>query len=172
MPESLEQVLEQAARRGSWVGGGSMAALSAAAAAALAEKLSLNARLSRQLRTMRRECLRLMRQDAASFARVISATRRPDRQAFRAALQRATDIPCQVAERAGTIQTACRRLQGALTPRLRPDLVCARALAQAAHAAACALIETNLAWLRDRVYSRMIRRRLWASADHHARVRR
>ena len=68
---SLEQFLEQVARRGSWVGGGSVAALSAALAAAVLEKLVVQPSAGRRLKTIRRQCLALVSQDAERFAKAI-----------------------------------------------------------------------------------------------------
>ena len=160
MQESVEQFLEHVARRGSWVGGGSVAALSAALAAALLQKLVVDPKAVRMLRRLRRECLQLIQQDAETFARVIQATRTGRQGAVQRALKAATDIPCRVAQDARAIQAACHRLRRSIKPLFQSDLVCALSLAQAADRAAQALIRTNLAWLKDRIFAARIHRRL------------
>lgn len=169
MRASLEQFLESVARRGSWVGGGSAAALSGALSAALLEKLLLQPSSVKRLRTIRRECLRLIDEDALTFARVIEATRAKRADAFANALKRATDVPCRVAEHAAAVQASCRAARRLIKPRFQSDLRCAQALARAAEQSAWALIQTNLAWLKDRSYSRSVRRRLARSRRAHGR---
>ena len=164
MQGSLKQFLEQVARRGSWVGGGSVAAFSAALSAALLEKLIVRPHVVRALRHARRECLELIQRDADTFARVIEATRTKNQRAFRRSLQAAIDVPCRVFEHAQTIQAECRAAQRAVKPRFQSDLRCAMALALAAAEGARTLIETNLAWLNDRAYAQTIHRRLRSAA--------
>ncbi|MBI2104758.1 MAG: cyclodeaminase/cyclohydrolase family protein [Candidatus Omnitrophica bacterium] len=163
MQGSIEQFLAQVARRGSWVGGGSVAAFSAALSAALLEKLVHDPAAARRLGAVRRECLALLDRDAEAFARVIRTTRRKDRRAFRAALQAATEVPCRVFEHAQRVQAACRAAQQAVKPRFQSDLRCAMAVAIAAGESARTLIHTNLAWLNDPAYAKRIRRRLQAA---------
>ncbi len=160
MEASLEEFLDQLARRGSWFGGGSAAAFSAALAAGLLEKLVVDPARTRRLRRIRRECLALVEGDAATFASVIRATRAKDRQAFRRALKTATDVPCRVFERAKAVQTACRQAQRVVKPRFQSDLRCALAIALAAAESARTLIHTNLAWLDDAAYAKAVQRRL------------
>ncbi len=160
MRTSVEQFLEQVAQRGSWIGGGSVAALGAALAAALLEKLVFQPPLRRRLQAVRRECLSLIDQDAKMFARVIDATRGHRRAVFAQALMKATEIPCRVFERAHAVQAACRRAQRAIKPKFQSDLRCALAMAKAASDSSRALINTNLAWLGSPAYTRRIRRRL------------
>lgn len=171
MQGSLEQFLEQVARRGSWIGGGSVAALSAALAAALLEKLFARPREAQALREIRRRCLPLIRLDAERFARVIQATRGGNRRAFRLALKSATDVPSQVFEHAQAIQAACRRAQRSVKPQFQSDLRCAMAVALAAGESARTLILTNLAWLNDPSHAKRVQRRLHA-AQRHATGRR
>lgn len=166
MQDSIEQFLDQVARRGSWVGGGSVAAFSAALAAALLEKLVHDPRAARRLGAVRRDCLRWLAQDATAFARVIQTTRRKDRRAFRTALQAATEVPCRVFEHAQRVQAACRTAQRAVKPRFQSDLRCAMAVAMAAGESARTLVHTNLAWLGDPAYTKRIRRRLQAAGPH------
>ena len=161
--QSLEQFLEHVARRGSWFGGGSVAALSAALAAALLEKLIHDAGTARRLRRIRQECLALIRRDADAFARVIQITRRKDRSAFQRSLQAATEIPCRVFEHAEMLQAACRAAQRAVKPQFQSDLRCAMAVAMAAAESARTLVHTNLTWLNDRVYTQQVERRQQAA---------
>lgn len=168
MQGSVEQFLNQVARRGSWLGGGSVAAFSAALSAALLEKLVHQPSVTRQLHRIRRECLRLVQEDADTFARVIQATRTSDRQAFRRSLQAAIGVPCRVFAHAQTLQAVCRRATRSVNARFHSDLRCAGALAEAAGTASRAFIETNLAWLGDRAYARTVRARLRSARSAHA----
>ena len=151
------------AKKGSWFGGGSVAALAAALAAALLEKLVTRSAQVRPLRRIRRACVTLVEQDARAFARVVSATRSKQPGVFHKSLKRAIDIPCQVFAHAQAIQAACRRAQRVVKPRFQSDLRCAMALALAAAESARTLIQTNLTWLNDPGYARAVRRRLHAA---------
>ena len=162
MARSLDAFLEEVARRGSWLGGGTVAAVSLALAAALVEKLAVQPAAARRLRRIRRECLRWAEQDAQRFANVIEAMRQ-DGHRFPQALRAATEIPWHVFQRSHVVQGACRAAQRSVNARFHSDLRCAMALAQAAGAGAHALIETNLTWLKDRRYTRTMRRRLAAA---------
>ena len=172
MQGSLEQLLEQVARRGSWVGGGSVAALSAALAAALLEKLVVSPSQGKRLRAIRKECVLLIHRDAERFARVIQATRQKRRPAFSRALKTATDVPCRVFEHTQVVQAACRAAQRSVKPRFQSDLRCAMAVAMAAAESARTLIHTNLAWLNDRAYTKRVRRRLQSAQQHASSVSR
>ena len=145
MRTSVETLLEEIARRGSWLGGGSVAALTVALAAALLEKLLLAAGARAQLRQIRQRNLRLVEQDAVVFARVIAATRQGRRIPFVRALRAANDIPCRVFADAHTVQALAREARRHVKPRFQSDLKCAAALAQAAATGAQALIATNVA---------------------------
>ena len=169
MQVSVDELLEQIARRGSWVGGGSVAAMSAALAAALLEKLVVTPSLARRLRQIRRSCVALIPQDAETFACVIQATRRSDRRAFRQRLKAATEVPWRVFQHAQAVQSACRAAQRSIKPRFQSDLRCALALALAASESARTLIYTNLVWLNDRAYSQAMRRRLQSAAPKTSR---
>ncbi len=172
MQGSLEEFLAQVARRGSWFGGGSVAALSAAMAAALLEKLVLEPALARRLSAIRRECVALIQRDAVTFAMVIEAIRTGQRGAFTAALKRAIEVPCLVAQHAAVVQAACRAAKRRIKPRFQSDLRCAGAIARAAEGSARTLIATNLAWLKDPAYARRIRQRLAGRAGGGPRQRR
>ena len=165
---SLDRFVSHIARRGSWFGGGSVAALCAALAAALLEKIVVEAVPARTLRRIRRECLGLIKKDADAFARVITTTQSKDRGAFRSSLKTAIDIPSRVFEHAERIQAVCRTAQRTVKPRYQSDLRCALAVALAAAESARTLVITNLAWLNDPATTRQIERRL-QTAQRYAR---
>ena len=169
MHARISEFVDHVARRGSWFGGGSVAALSGALSAALLEKLLHEPPAIRRLRAIRRECLALIERDAETFARVIGATRTKRRGAFARALKRAIDVPCRVFEDAQTVQALCREAQRAVKPRFQSDLRCAMAVALAASESARTLIHTNLEWLNDPRYTTQIRRRLQAAGKTHGR---
>ena len=160
MPGSFAAFLDLLARRGSWVGGGSVAATSAALAAALLEKLVTRRATAQRLRRIRGECLELVRRDSVMFAKVIQATRRGDRRTFGRALKAATAVPCRVFQLAQVIQATCRSAQRSVNPRFQSDLRCALAVALAASESARTLIDTNLEWLQDARYATQTRRRM------------
>lgn len=164
MRTSVETLLEEIARRGSWLGGGSVAALTVALAAALLEKLLLTPRPRAQLRQIRLRGLRLVEQDGVVFARVIAATRQGRRAPFARALRAANDIPCRIFADAHTVLALTREAQRRVKPRFQSDLRCAAALATAAATGAQALIRTNVAWMADAAYAAQIRRRLQRAA--------
>ena len=157
---SVEELLRQVARKGSWVGGGSVAALCAALSAALLEKLVIQPKSAERLRRIRRACLALIPRDARAFSQVIRAMRHSDRRRFRRSLKAATEVPWQVFAHAQTVQGMCRAAQRSVKPRFQSDLRCALAVALAAGESARTLIHTNLAWLGDAAYTRRMRRRL------------
>lgn len=148
---SIQQLLEEIARRGSWFGGGSVAALGAAASAALLEKLVGQGGARRRLRRIRQHAARLIEQDATLFARVIDATRpaRGRGRRFQAALEAATALQLTVWRSAQQVQRIGRAQRRAIAPRFQSDLRCALALAKASAASAKVLIRTNLTWLNE-----------------------
>lgn len=168
MSQSLEHFLDQVARRGSCVGGGSVSALSAALAAALLEKLVGSSGIARRLRRIRRACVRLIQRDAEVFARVVAASRAGDYHAFQRSLKAATEVPCQVFEHAQAIRAACRAAAKSIKPRFQSDLKSARAMAVAAAESARVLMETNLAWLDNRAYTKAVRLRLRTALQRDA----
>lgn len=160
---SLESWLDEVADRGSWIGGGSVAAVSAALAAALLEKLVVQPQRARSLRRVRRECVQLVQRDAEAFARVVRARRHPNRQTLQRALKAATEVPWRVFKHAQALQLACRTAQRSVKPQFQSDLRCAMALALASCESARTLIHTNLAWLNDPRSTRQMRRRMQAA---------
>jgi formiminotetrahydrofolate cyclodeaminase len=149
MTWTVDRMLAQVARRGSWYGGGSVAALCVALAAALLEKLIVRRPALRRLHAIRARAASFIEEDARRFARVIQCTRLGHRGRFREALKSATDIPCRIFEDAQVIQAECRRAQRDVKPQFQSDLRCALAVALAGAESARTLIETNLAWLGD-----------------------
>jgi formiminotetrahydrofolate cyclodeaminase len=145
---SIQDLLEEIARRGSWVGGGSVAALGAAASAALLEKLVATEAARRPLRRGRRQAVRVIQEDARVFARVIAATRRSNPQAFRTALQRATALQVSVLNVARDVQQKGRAVRRTIPPKFQSDLRCALALARAAETSAQGFIRANRVWLQ------------------------
>lgn len=168
MRASLEQFLDEVARRGSWLGGGSVAAMCAATAAALLQKLALTRPLVRRLTVIREASLRLVEQDAVMFARAIHTMRSGRRASFERALKAANDVPCRVYVHAARVERIAAAMRKTIRPKFQSDLKCAVAAARAAKTSSKALIDTNLAWLKRPAYTAQIRRRLLA-ADRHGR---
>lgn len=169
MQGSVQQFLEQVARRGSWLGGGSAAALAAALSAALLEKLVVRQDAARRLRAVRRECGALIDRDAVTFSRAIAATRTGQRAGFAQALKTATEVPYRVFANAHTVGAIGRAEQRAIKRQFQSDVRCAIALADAAATSARTLVDTNLAWLKDRPYAASMRKRLRLAMRPHAR---
>jgi len=173
---SLEQFLNQTAKRGSWYGGGSAAALTCAVSAALLEKLVSPVAGSRRgsapkpspvagsLRATRRQVAALVQRDAQAFARVIKAYYQQDKAAIRRSLKEATQIPLTIAQAAGRVLAVSRGVKAGIKPRYRSDLTCVEALAKAARTGAEAFVETNLAWLNEPRYTQQVRRQLARTA--------
>ena len=160
MGNSLEWFLDETAKRGSWYGGGSAAALTCALAASLLEKLANQQTLTRAMRTIRTRCATLTHQDAKTFARVIRATARGDRLATQRALKAAIDIPRQVYVNSQQLLKFSYRIKQTLHPKYQVDLRCAQALAKASGQAARALVMTNLSWLGDGAYRARLAKQL------------
>lgn len=166
---SVEELLHRVARKGSWMGGGSVAALCAALSAALLEKLIVQPQAAKRLRKIQRTCLALIPRDARMFSRAIEATRHGDRHRFSRALKAATEVPWQVFAHAQTVQRMCEQAQRSVKPKFQSDLRCALAVALAASESARTLILTNVAWLNDAAYTRMMRHRLQSSTSRNSR---
>jgi len=172
---SVQQLLDQTAKRGSWYGGGSVAALACALSAALLEKLvsptaprratklaSFRRRspAAGMIRATRTQALRLVDEDARTFAHVIKAMYQQDKIATRKALKQAIEVPLRVHVSAHQILQAAERAKRDIPKRYHSDLTCVIALAKASREAARAFVETNLAWLGDKTYTRQVRRKL------------
>ncbi len=168
MHGSVEDFLEQVARRGSWYGGGSVAALSAACASALLEKLVTQKSAAKKLRRLREDCFDLIEKDATSFAQAIGSMRLGQRAVFVSRLKAATEVPYRVLVNAYRVKAMAKAYQKTIKPQFQSDVRCALSLAQAAADAAQAFIETNLAWLKVQPYTNDMHKRI-RRAKHHAR---
>ena len=165
---SVDELLDEIARRGTWYGGGSVAALAAAMACALLEKLILKAAALKKLKRLRKECLALVEKDAASFAHAIGGMRLGRRAVFVSRLKAATEVPYRVlvaAYTAKSLGTAQRKL---IRPQFQSDVRCALNLAQAAADCAELFIDANCAWLKDRAYAEGMRKRIRLVKQSHA----
>jgi formiminotetrahydrofolate cyclodeaminase len=147
-------------------GGGSSAAVAAALAAALLE-MSAGLELAReraseevpkdapeQARRLRERALELADQDLSSYAPVLDALRlpagNPDRaERLEAALTEASQAPLAIAEAAAETAGLAARVTAASNPALRGDALAGVLIAEAATAAAAALVEINLAGRDD-----------------------
>ncbi len=165
---SVEDLLDQVARRGSWYGGGSVAALAAATAFALLEKLSLKASTLKKLKRLRKECLALVDKDAVSFARAINGMRLGRRSVFVSRLKVATEVPYRVLSNAYTIKAVGKVYQKTIKPQFQSDVRCALTLAQAAADSAETFIETNCAWLKEHAYTTGMHKRVHRAKRSHA----
>jgi methenyltetrahydrofolate cyclohydrolase len=141
-------------------GGGSAAALAVAFAAALgAMTAELSVRhlaeapgLAAQARGLLRRAAPLAQADADAYAGVLAARRAPGQPAGRerekrvsAALERATEVPMQVAELGDRVAALAAVIAGRGNPAVRGDALTAGRLAAAAAQAASALVRINLA---------------------------
>ena len=169
MSTPLEQFLAQIARKGSWHGGGTVAALSFSLSAALLEKLTHQPESHRRLHRLWHLGLTLAEEDARVFASVIATSRPGYRKAQQKRLKQAIDIPCQVYEGAGEVLKLAQRLRRTIKPRFQSDVRCALSLARASQQASLGFINANLAWLGNRAYARTIHQRLQKSATHVTR---
>ena len=160
MSISLEQFLDQTAKRGSWYGGGSASALTGALAAALLEKLLSRPQDVKPVRALRNRCFDFVERDATAFARVIEAYYQHDYSAAKLALKEAIEVPVRVYAVATRVLTTAKRLSRSIRPQYRSDLRCAMSLASASRTSARAFIVTNLKWLGDPAHARRIERRL------------
>jgi formiminotetrahydrofolate cyclodeaminase len=160
VPISLDDLLNHTAKRGTWYGGGSAAALACALAAALLEKLCRTPRQARAIRAVRLRATKLIEGDARAFAEVIRAQAGGNRRAAARKLRAATKIPATVYRSAHELLALSQPIARMINPKYQSDLRCARAIAQAAAESAKALITTNLDWLGDAEYSRQMRKQL------------
>lgn len=165
---SVEDLLDHVARRGSWYGGGSVAALAAAMACALLEKLILKAGALKKLKRLRKECLALVEKDAVSFARAIHGMRLGRRAVFVSRLKAATEVPYRVLHNAYAIKAMGKAYQKTIKPQFQSDVRCALVLAQASADSAETFIETNLAWLKERSYTAGMHKRIIRAKRSHA----
>ena len=158
--QRMDAFLKALATPGSRIGGGSVAALSAAASAALLEKLVSGSQQGRRLSAVRRECSQLIFRDAEVFSGVVDALRKKDRAGFAAALKRSNAVQWRVFQHAAHLERACEATKDRINPAYRSDLICAYAAAKASALAAEALILANASWLGSPSYLSASRKRL------------
>jgi formiminotetrahydrofolate cyclodeaminase len=161
--EPLSQLLEDVAAATPAPGGGSSAACTCALAAALVE---MAARLGlvrgagpppgapERARILRERALRLAERELSAYLPVLEASRlpadHPDREdRLRAALSEAASTPLAIAEAAAETADVGMQVVRASNPRVRGDAVTGVLLAEAAAAAAAALVEINLEGLGE-----------------------
>ena len=112
------------------------------------------------IRAIRAQTLKLVDEDARTFACVIKAMYQQDKAATRKALKQAIEVPLRVHQSAHQIVQAAERAKKDIPKRYHSDLTCVIALAKASREAALAFVETNLAWLGDQAHTRKVRRKL------------
>ena len=154
---SLEDFLEQVAAATPAPGAGAVSATVVAMAAGLAamaaglstRQLTDAGELADRMRRLQERVKPLAQRDAAAYAEVLSAHRAgqpgPERTAaVRDALSRAADVPLEVATIGMSVLDVAADVARRGNPNLRGDALTASLLAQAAVAAATALVELNL----------------------------
>jgi glutamate formiminotransferase/formiminotetrahydrofolate cyclodeaminase len=160
-------------------GGGSVAAAAGALAAALGRmvasmsrtKKSLaqhESRFAKILTALEADCAALtaaVDRDAESYNAVAAAYRLPKDSperpgAIQAALQFATQVPLETAERATRVEAALAILEEIASPSMASDLAVGRMMAEAAIGGALANVETNLGSITDKEFVATIRNRM------------
>lgn len=160
---SLARLLDEVAEATPAPGGGSAAASTCALGAALVEmaaRLGLARGLgpppgaAERARVLRERALRLAERELSAYLPVLEASRlaadHPDRRdRLRAALSEAATTPLAIAEAAATTAETGVEVVRSSNPRVRGDAVTGVLLAEAAAAAAAALVEINLEGLGE-----------------------
>jgi methenyltetrahydrofolate cyclohydrolase len=155
--QSLASFLGEVARATPAPGGGTSAGVSLALAAALVE---MSARLAGESESaarageLRAEGVELAERELSSYAPVLDAMRLsrddPSRSArVEEALHEASRTPLAIAECAAELSELGGEVAGASSPSVRGDALTGTVLAEAAAAAAAALVEINLKRLTD-----------------------
>ena len=135
-------------------GAGSVAALTAALAAGLNEKVARHAkeaplrRLASTMARARQRLLKLVDEDACSYAAVVAA-RKAAPVVRRRAFIAATKIPLTICADSAMIGDVANRLALHARGAIKSDAVAAEALAGAALAAARLMVEANLPFVDD-----------------------
>ncbi len=176
--QPLDQFLEEVARPRPAPGGGSSSAVTVALAAALVEMVAGivegdSGRVSRA-RSLRATALDLAERDLTSYERVLEAQRVPGDDPERGrrlddALEEASRPPAEIAEAAAETAELGAAFVNAANPSVRGDALSACLLAEAATAAAAALVEINLERRPDhplRERAREARRRAGEARAH------
>ena len=177
----VEPFVEQLAAPTAAPGGGSASAAAAAMAAGLATMVAsmsrgkkaylqyesqLSAAIAR-LSLLREEMKAAIDADADAFNLVMSAYKQAKNASdeksadavIQTALQSATAVPLNVAERAHEVIEIAQSLQPITNPNMKSDLTTALALARAAIAGALANVAINLESLKDETFAADIKRR-------------
>ena len=175
----VEPFIEQLAAPVAAPGGGSAAAASAAMAAGLASMVAtmsrgkkayaqyepqLSAALAR-LAQLREELKAGIDADAESYNQVLAAyklakTSGDGEAAIEVAMQGATNVPMDTAQRAREVKDVIETLKPITSPVMASDLTVALALASAAIVGALANVEINLSSLKDARFAEEIRSRV------------
>ena len=175
----VEPFIEQLAAPTATPGGGSAAASVAAMAAALGSMVAamsrtkkafvqyepqLSAALAR-LAQLREELKAGIDADAESYNQVLAAyklakTSGDGEAAIEAAMQGATNVPMDTAQRAREVKDVIETLKPITSPVMASDLTVALALASAAIVGALANVEINLSSLKDARFAEEIRSRV------------
>jgi len=170
--------------------GGSAAALAGAMAAALAEMVCRVTLARRQAASpagaalegdgflpgvlqdatrMRHELLQLATDDARAYENVVAAYRLPHNtpaeggtraQAIQEAMQRATQMPLDMARRAGALGTIFGFLAEQGAPTVAADITVGSLLAEAALRGAARIVEVNLRTIKDEAFRSRIQAQL------------
>jgi methenyltetrahydrofolate cyclohydrolase len=151
--QPLGRFLEEVAEASPAPGGGSSAAFACALAAALVEMSARLAGVSydgpERARELRRQALELGERELTSYEPVLAALRLPAddpsrEQRLETTLIEASGPPLAIAEAAAETAVLAAQVAGASSPSVRGDALTGAVLAEAAGAAAAALVEINL----------------------------
>ena len=135
------------AERAAAEGAGVAAAGVAGAAAALVEmaaRVTDDPATVGQAQALRRRAESLAARNVTTYAAVLHALQEPGRSDLGAALDRAADVPLQIAETANDIAILAQYVADLCDPHVRADVLAAAALAAGAAAAAAELVAANL----------------------------
>jgi methenyltetrahydrofolate cyclohydrolase len=151
--QPLGRFLEEVAEASPAPGGGSSAAFACALAAALVEMSARLAGVSydgpERARELRRQALELAERELTTYEPVLAALRLPAddpsrEQRLETTLIEASGPPLAIAEAAAETAVLAAQVAGASSPSVRGDALTGAVLAEAAGAAAAALVEINL----------------------------
>ena len=187
MAETLEDFLARLASEAPTPAGGTAAAVTVAAAAALVGMVG-RVTLTREPATavvaketveaadrLRGAALELGLEDSAAYVRLIEARRQPPAArpaAVAAALEHATDVPVAIARAARDVLVAAAEVGAVARASTLSDLSVAAALAWAGLEAGVATARTNLAACEDEAYARDALTGLARLIDEAAALRR